>query len=77
MKCSRSLSRRVLCAARDWPDGTWSARVMGVAGENMDYEIECVLLHGSDMDEEAARALFPALADKTYRPSHLKERETC
>jgi hypothetical protein len=54
-----ALAMRVLCVASTRLEGTWSAYVDAVPGENHQEEYDQVLRFGDKLPEQVARILFP------------------
>ena len=61
-----ALAMRVLVVATTRIEGTWSACVDAVDGQNHDYEMDAVLRWGSKLHEPVARLLFPELDGVPY-----------
>jgi hypothetical protein len=62
----RALAMRVLAVARTRVECTWAAYIDAVPGLHHASETTSVLDHGAKLDEDLARALFPAFAEVPY-----------
>jgi len=61
-----ALATRVLAVATTRAEGTWTAYIDAVPGEDHRVEQYAVLLHGTKLSEEIARVLFPSFDDVPY-----------
>ena len=62
----RALATKVLAAANTRVEGTWSAYIAAVPGEDHNREEPYVLAHGVKLLEPIARILFPEFDDLPY-----------
>jgi len=62
----RGMSMKVLAVANTRIEGAWCAYVDAVPGMSHEDEAAEVLAHGSKLDEDVARALFPGFRDLYY-----------
>jgi hypothetical protein len=62
----RALHCKVLAVARSRVEFAWAAYLGPVPGMNHDEEYDDILRHGSKMDEDVARILFPIFKGVPY-----------